>query len=162
MSVHGSTFECTWEELTAQGVTPSADDEAVTTYETLNLDQGMLALLVANIWDITTQDMQESRARVLRLFSGESCFTNRRTGSATPTVSLFEFGQAATDNLSNIGTNFENFLSIRGDEVEQRRWNTIKSEAQKPGGGNGRLLILPMHHCRRILKLPLRQNADQQ
>jgi hypothetical protein len=73
-----------WRELGKQGVLPCPppEDRGCEAAEgdevhdaVLNLDQGMLALLVANIWDMTKDDMVAAGTRSLRLFSGEFVFS---------------------------------------------------------------------------------------
>lgn len=95
---------------------------------TLVLDQGMLALLVANIWDLTVDDMRESGAKFLRLFSGETVFETPEGLLAIlrPLYRLLTSSMVALVACESSVTSFEHFLALRGDDVEHKRWDDLR------------------------------------
>ena len=92
--------------------------------QVLNLDQGMLALLVANLWELTVEDMRESGAKFLRLFSGETVFETPEGLLATlrPLYRLLVSPRFKLVACASSVSSFEHFLALRGDDVEQKRW----------------------------------------
>jgi len=86
VTCHGTTTTCGGGSASCEAnnnkqaaATTNTNDAKSLKRQVLNLDQGMLAVLVANIWELTTDDMRESGAKFLRLFSGETVFETPST-----------------------------------------------------------------------------------
>jgi hypothetical protein len=115
----------------------TANDGKTLQRQVLNLDQGMLAVLVANIWNLTVDDMRESGAKFLRLFSGETVFETPEGLLATlrPLYQLLTSPRFALVACASSVSSFEHFLALRGDDVEKKRWDIFRQ--------SDRLQILP-------------------
>eukprot|EP01043_Picozoa_sp_COSAG02_P022336 COSAG02_NODE_1158_length_14185_cov_21.954778_14_plen_586_part_00 len=130
---HGTTTTCgsdgaSCEANSNAAATANTNDAKHLERQVLNLDQGMLALLVANIWELTTDDMRESGAKFLRLFSGETVFETPEGLLATlrPLYRLLTSPRFALVACESSVSSFEHFLALRGDDVEQKRWAALR------------------------------------
>ena len=108
--------------------TPSTLDPSTDGRTVLNLDQGMLAVLVANIWELTVDDMRESGAKFLRLYSGETVFETPEGLLATlrPLHRFLTSPNVRLVACESSVSSFEHFLNLRGDPIEMARWAELR------------------------------------